>query len=460
MINRLVARAGCLALAAAVALAQSLVLALPADAQGRGLSLIRDAEIEATIRAYAAPVFKIAGLDPAVIKVHLINDNAINAFVTPGMNMFINTGLLIRSDTPNQVIGVMAHETGHIAGGHLVRIQDELRNATIESILAMIAGIGAGVATGNAGVGAGAMMLGQNVAQRNILKYSRTQEASADQAGMKFLDETHQSSRGMLQFFEKLEGQEFLLSGNQDPYLQTHPLTRDRIDSVQQHVDSSPYSDAKDSPALMEMHQRMLAKLKGFLWPLDQVLMTYPKTDTSQPARYARAIALFRVSRMKEALILMDSLLKESPDDPFFLEQKGQILFQNGRLADALPLYQRASDLKPYEALLRQELGQVQLETEDQRYVKPAISNLEFAAGMQANDPDVWRLLAIAYGRDNQLALSSLAQAQEAMASGNKREARAQARRAMKGLPSGSPAWMQANDIISATGGPEGDDDE
>ena len=459
MINRLVARAWCLALAVAVTLAQSLMgLALPADAQGRGLSLIRDAEIEATIRTYAAPVFKIAGLDPSVIKVHLINDNAINAFVTPGMNMFINTGLLIRSDTPNQVIGVMAHETGHIAGGHLVRIQDELRNATIENILAMIAGIGAGVATGNAGVGAGAMMLGQNVAQRNILKYSRTQEASADQAGMKFLDETHQSSRGMLQFFEKLEGQEFLLSGNQDPYLQTHPLTRDRIDSVEQHVDSSPYSDVKDSAALMEMHQRMLAKLKGFLWPLDQVMQTYPKTDTSQPARYARAIALFRVSRMKEALILMDSLLKESPDDPFYLEQKGQILFQNGRLADALPLYQRASDLRPYEALLRQELGQVQLETEDQAYVKPAVANLEFAAGMQANDPDVWHLLAIAYGRDNQIAMSQLAQAQEAAASGDKREARMQAKRALKGLQSGSPAWMQANDIISATGGPNGED--
>jgi predicted Zn-dependent protease len=458
LINRLVARAGCLALAAAVALAQSLVLALPADAQGRGLSLIRDAEIEATIRAYAAPVFKIAGLDPAVIKVHLINDNAINAFVTPGMNMFINTGLLIRSDTPNQVIGVMAHETGHIAGGHLVRIQDELRNATIENILAMIAGIGAGVASGNAGVGAGAMLLGQNVAQRNILKYSRTQEASADQAGMKFLDETHQSSRGMLQFFEKLEGQEFLLSGNQDPYLQTHPLTRDRIDSVEQHVNNSPYSDVKDSAALMEMHQRMLAKLKGYLWPLDQVMQTYPKTDTSQPARYARAIALFRVSRMKEALILMDSLLKESPDDPFYLEQKGQILFQNGRLADALPLYQRASDLRPYEALLRQELGQVQLETEDQAYVKPAVANLEFAAGMQANDPDVWHLLAIAYGRDNQIAMSALAQAQEAAAAGDKREARMQAKRALKGLKSGSPAWMQANDIISATGGPGGED--
>ena len=451
MINRLLARAACLA----VVIVAVLVQPLPAAAQ----SLIRDAEIEATIRAYANPIFKAAGLDASAIKVHLVNDNRINAFVTPGMNMFINTGLLIRADTPDQVIGVIAHETGHIAGGHLVRIQDELRNATIENILAMVVGIGAGVATGNAGVGAGALTLGQGIAQRNILKYSRTQEASADQAGMKFLDETHQSSRGMLQFFEKLEGQEFLLANNQDPYLQTHPLTRDRIEAVQQHVDTSPYSNVKDSPALMEMHQRMLAKLKGFLWPLDQVLMTYPNTDTSQPARYARAIAYFRVSRLKESLAQMDSLLKESPNDPFYLEQKGQIMFQAGRLADALPLYQRAAELRPREPLLRQELGQVEIETEDQRYVKPAIANLEFAAQMQSNDPEVWRLLAIAYGRDGQLAMSALAQAEEAHASGDKREARLQARRALKGLPSGSPGWLRANDIISAVGGPDGDDD-
>jgi predicted Zn-dependent protease len=456
LINRLLVRASCLAAAVVAALVQP----LPVAAQGGGLSLIRDAEIEATIRAYAEPVFKVAGLDAAAIKVHLINDNRINAFVTPGMNMFINTGLLMRADSPNQVIGVIAHETGHIAGGHLVRIQEELRNATIENILAMIAGIGAGVATGNAGVGAGTMMLGQGMAMRNVLKYSRTQEASADQAGMGFLDDTHQSSRGMLEFFEKLESQMLLNTGSQDPYLQTHPLTQDRINSVQEHVDHSAYGDVKDQPALIEAHQRMLAKLKGFMWPLDQVMLAYPKTDTSQPARYARAIAFFRVSRMKEAVILMDSLLKESPDDPFYLEQKGQILFQNGRLAEAVPLYSRAVEIRPREALLRQELGQVELETEDQRYVKPAITNLEFAASMQSNDPEVWRLLAIAYGRDGQIAMSALAQAQEAMAAGNKKEARLQARRALKGLPSGSRGWLQANDIISAAGGPDGDDDE
>ena len=455
MINRLLARASCLAAAAVAALAQP----LPAAAQGQ-ISLVRDAEIEATIRAYADPVFKVAGLDAAAVKVHLVNDNRINAFVTLGMDMFINTGLLIRADTPDQVIGVIAHETGHLAGGHLVRIQEELRNATIQSILAMIVGIGAGVASGNAGVGVGAATLGQGIAQRNLLQYSRIQEASADQAGMKFLDATHQSSRGMLQFFEKLESQMLLNTGSQDPYLQTHPLTRDRIDSVQQHVDHSPYSEAVDSPALVEMHQRMLAKLKGYLWPFDQVLQAYPNSDTSQPARYARSIAYFRVSRLKESLAQIDSLLQESPDDPFYLEQKGQILFQNGRLADALPLYQRAVDLRPREALLRQELGQLQIETEQPQYVKPAVGNLEFAARMQSNDPDVWRLLAIAYGRDNQLAMSALAQAEEAMAAGDKKEGRLQARRALKGLPTGSAGWLRANDIVSAAGGPDSDNDE
>jgi predicted Zn-dependent protease len=451
LINRLLAGATCLAAALAVTLAQP----VPARAQDQGVSLIRDAEIEATIRAYADPVFTVAGLDARAMKVHLIQSDQINAFAAPDMNIFVYTGLLMRADTPNQVIGVIAHETGHIADGHLVRFQDNLRNATVESIAAMLLGLGAGIASGNAGLGVGAAVIGQGIAQRDLLKYSRVQEASADQAGMRFLDASHQSARGMLEFFQKLEGEEFLLEGNQDPYVQTHPLTRDRIDSVQQHVDTSPYSNVKDSPQMMLLHQRMLAKLKGYLWPLDRVLQVYPASDQSVPAQYARAIAFYRVSRFKEALALMDNLLKQSPDDAFFLEQKAQILFQNGRLAEALPLYQRAADIRPWEPLLRQELGWIQVETEQPDYVKPAIANLQFAAQQESNDPTNWRLLAVAYGRDDQLAMSALAQAEEAMANGDKREARLQARRALKGLASGSLGWLRASDIVSAAGGPE-----
>ena len=277
---------------------------------------------------------------------------------------------------------------------------------------------------------------------------------------MRFLDATHQSARGLLEFFQKLEGEEYLLPGSQDPYLQTHPLTRDRIESVQQHVDTSPFSAAKDAPALVVLHQRMLAKLKGYLWPLDRVLQAYPPSDNSVPARYARAIAYYRVSRTPEALALMGSLLKEAPDDPFFLEQTGQILFESGRLADALPYYQRAAELRPRESLLRLELGQVEIETEQQQYVKPAIANLEFATQIESNNPFGWRLLAIAYGRDNQIGMSELAQAEQAMANGNKREARAQAHRALKGLASGSPGWLRANDIVSAAGGTDENSDE
>jgi predicted Zn-dependent protease len=422
----------------------------PAQAQATG-GLIRDAEIEATIRAYAEPLFTAAGLDAPFVQVHLINDDRINAFVAGGQQLFLNTGLLMKSENANQVIGVIAHETGHMAGGHLARIQDELRNRTIESIIALVAGIGAGVASGNAGVGAGAVMLGQDITRRGFLKYSRTQESSADQAGMKFLDATHQSARGLLEFFRILEGEMALLGANQDPYLQTHPLVPERIEAVQAHVDQSPYSDAKEPAAFDEMHDRMVAKLIGFLRPLNQVLQKYPTSDQSIPARYARAIALFRVSRLQESLNEIDGLLRDAPNDPFFLEQKGQILFQNGRIKEALPYYQKALDLKPTEPLLRQEVAQVMLETEDPSYLKSAIANLNEATRLEPNDASSWRFMAVAQGRAGNLPEAALAQAEEQLARGKKKQAKYFANKAMDGLPMGSPSWQRAQDILGVS---------
>ncbi|WP_374382481.1 M48 family metalloprotease [Dongia sp.] len=421
----------------------------PALAQSRPLSLIRDAEIEATIRHYADPLFRAAGLDPNGIRVLLVNDDSINAFVAGGMRLFINTGLLIQSDSPNQVKGVIAHETGHIAGAHLSRLQDELKNATIEQIIGMVLGAGAAVASGNGGAVVAGATLGTEIAKRNLLKYSRTQESAADQAGMGFLDATHQSSRGMLEFFQKLEGQEFLLGQNQDPYLLTHPLTTDRIDSVQQHVDNSPYSDAKDPHEDMAMQERMVAKLKGYIWPLTRVEQTYPASDKSVGARYARAIAYYRVSRAPEALQLMDSLLAEAPDDPFFLEQKAQILFENGKLAEALPLYTAAYNQRPNEPLLGLELAQAEIELEQPELTKLAIKHLEGVTTIEPRNARAWYFLSVAYGRDGNLPMSALAQAEQAMAQGNSQEAWAQAKRALEGMPAGSPGWLKANDIIT-----------
>jgi predicted Zn-dependent protease len=218
---------------------------------------------------------------------------------------------------------------------------------------------------------------------------------------------------------------------------------------VQQHVDNSPYSDVKDTPKNAALHERMVAKLKGYIWPLTRVEQEFPKSDKSVGARYARAIALYRVSRMPEALELMDSLLLDMPNDPFFLEQKAQILFENGKLAEALPLYKRAFDERPREPLLGLELAQVEIELEQPALTKQAIEHLETVITIEPRNARAWYFLSVAYGRNGDLPMSALAQAEQAMAQGNSDEAWAQAKRAIEGMKAGSPGWLKANDIIS-----------
>ncbi|MEE8246351.1 MAG: M48 family metalloprotease, partial [Alphaproteobacteria bacterium] len=264
------------------------------DAAARGLSLVRDAEIEDTIRAYARPLFSAAGLDYRVVKVHLVNDKALNAFVAGGQRLFVFTGLLLATERPNQLIGVIAHETGHIAGGHLARKQEALRNMTVQTIIALVLGAAAAVASGR-GDAVGAIALGgSSAAQRIFLKYSRTEESAADQAALRLLDITGQSATGMLEFLERLEDQDVLVGSGQDPYVRTHPLVAERLAAVRFHVTQSPNSGRPDPPEFIAAHERMQAKLRGFLDRPSATLRHYPASDTSVGARYARAVAYHR----------------------------------------------------------------------------------------------------------------------------------------------------------------------
>ena len=431
-------------------------LIVPADAQTRPRGFIRDAEIETTIRAYATPLFAAAGLDPQAVKVYLINDDSLNAFVAGGMNLFIHTGLLMRSESANQLIGVIAHETGHIAGGHLARTQEALENATAEMILAYVLGIGAAIATGDSGAGAAVITGGQTIAQRSLLQYSRTQESAADQAALSYLDRTGQSARGILEFLEVLGDQELLLSSQQDPYLRTHPLSSDRVDTVRNYVSGSPYADSAEPPDFIAAHARMRAKLVGFLRPLGRVLQQYPESDGSLEGRYARAIAYYRAADLKRALPLIDGLIAERPDDPYFQELKGQILFENGRAREALPYYEAAVRLQPDAPLLRQGLAQVQLESGDPELSRAALGQLDEVVRIEPHNAGAWRLLSIAYGRDGQLGMTALALAESAGARGDAKEARQQADRALKLLPENSPAWLRAQDIFNAASRDDG----
>jgi predicted Zn-dependent protease len=416
-------------------------------------SFIRDAEIEHYLHALAAPIYRAADIDPGSVTIVIVDSSVVNAFVAEGMNEFFYTGLLQLADSPEQLAGVIAHETGHIAGGHLIRGKEEMRNASAEAILGMILAIAAGAAGGNGGLAAGALSGGQQIAERSFLSFSRSQEASADAAGMSFLDRAGISVRGMMEFFQKLAGQELLPPDRQSEFVRTHPLTQDRIDNVREHLEHSPLKDAKLDEKFYVMHDRMKAKLLGYLQP-ETALLRYTDSDHRITARYARAIALYRTAQIDHALTLTDTLIKEEPENPFFYELKAQILFESGRVADSLPLYKKANDLLPDSAQLREAYGHALLESHDNSKIDLAVQQLLEANHLEDHMPFTWHLLASAWGRKAELtqntqfeAMATYALAEEAAAKGSDKESSLLAQRAMKGLPKGSTYWLRAQDI-------------
>lgn len=435
-------------------LAAPLILPVPSllgsgTAQARKISFIRDAEIEDTIRMFGTPLFAVAGLEPSAVRVYLVNDPTLNAFVAGGQKIFINTGLLIASDNANQVIGVIAHEAGHITGGHLARTQDALRHASAQSIMAFVLGAAAAIA-GQGGAGQAIMAGGSQVAQRSFLKYSRIQEGSADGAAIAMLEQTGQSAQGMLDFFDKLGDQEALLTASQDPYVRTHPLTRNRIDAIRAHVARSRFTKAVERPLFVERHARMRAKLTAFLDSTVTTFRKYPPTDNSMPGRYARAIARHKKRETQKALALMAGLLDERPDDPYFHEFYGQILFESGQADAAVTPYEQAVALLPNEPLLRIGLGQAQVSVESDRHIDAAIENLRRAVQLAPGNPTAWRWLGMAHGRKGNIGQAALATAERYILTGKFRDAIGQAKRAEHALPKGSPGWLRAQDLKAA----------
>lgn len=404
---------------------------------------IRDTEIENDIRTLASPIWRAAGLTPSDVGVYLIDDNQLNSFVAGGQAIFINTGLVLRAETPNQLIGVIAHETGHIVGGHVLRAKEAMRHASIETIIAMVLAAGASV------VGhSGAPLLGASgVGQRAYLQFSIAQEATADHAALNFLDRACQSARGLLKFFEILQSAELLAGDRQDPYLHTHPLTAQRLSYVRDHVQQARCSNAPDPPGAVELLRRIKVKLQAFLGPPSTTLAAYPASDSSALARYARAIAYYRIPDLAKALPAIDGLIRNFPNDPYYRELKGQMLFENGRGREAIRPYEEAVRLMPSAALLRIALSQVYLETGDPVLNKRAIAYLNDASREEGRESQLWHFLAVAYGRDNQIGMAALSLAEQALADGKKKAAMQEATRAQQLLARNTPAHARAEEI-------------
>ena len=425
----------------------------------QSIDIIRDTEIERVLHSYEDPILKAAGLDPASVKIYLVNDPTINAFATQSPasseseDIFVNAGLIMQLKSPNQVIGVLAHETGHIAGGHMIRDVAAMRKAMVPMLIGLAVGIAAMVA-GGGDAGMGAILMGEQAAQAQFFQFSRAQEATADQMGQKYLMATHQSGRGMLEVFGQFarEEAEMKLLYPNTPLLSDHPGGRERIDALEQLVEGSPYKDVKDTPEVVHQFHLIQAKLAGYLSKPDTVLTRYPVTDSSTEARYARAMAYFRKPDMQKAFTEASSLAKEEPNNPYFWELLGQIHVEMSQPDKGIGPYQKSVDLLPNAPLLRISLAAAQLATERPAMVKPAVDNLKIALHEENDNTFGWYEAAQAYSDAGNEAMANLSTAELDYTVGNYQAAQHFAMLAQHNLPAGSPDWQRATDILAVAG--------
>jgi predicted Zn-dependent protease len=416
----------------------------------RGIPLIRDAEIEQLLRDYTVPILRVAGLAQQQVQVVIIQDRSFNAFVMDGRHIFVNAGALMDAKTPNEIIGVLAHETGHMAGGHLSKMRQQMATLQTASIIAMLLGIGAAVAAGgNSGNPAAAVLGPQETIRRSLLSYVRAQEEQADRAGVKFLAASGQSAKGMYDTFKRMSDEILFAARNADPYMQSHPLPAERVRALEEIARSSPNWDKKDSPELQMRHDLMRAKLFGFLDRGDAVARRYPINDQSLPAKYARAIATFRHSDLRAAVAQIDALIAAQPNNPYFHELKGQAFLEGGKPDEAIAPLHRAIQLAPKPALIQVMLAQALNAQNNPKSAEEAVTLLRTAIAQEPESADGYAQLATAYGRKGDLAQADLASATAAFMRGDGPTARQLAARAKTRFPIGSPGWVKADDIVA-----------
>jgi predicted Zn-dependent protease len=418
----------------------------PAAAQG--ISLLQDTETERLLHSYEDPILAVAGIDPAAVKMYIVNDTELNAFVAEGQNIFSNAGLFILLKTPNELIGVLAHETGHMAGGHLSRGSDAIAKAEIPMLLSMALGIGAAIA-GAGELGMILMGVGQSAAEAQFMQFSRVQEATADQMGQKYLRATHQSGMGMVHVFERMANEEAMLVRNPEQYATSHPASRDRVENMLEIANASPYRDVPDSPQAIHAYEMVKAKVIGYLLPVKDVLYRYPLANTSAQARYARAMVYMRQPDLPKALAEINSLIKEEPKNPYFYEVLGQIYVSMSQPTKGIEPYQTSVNLLPDAPQLRIALAAAQVATGRKDIERQAVNNLKIALQQDSDNPFGWYEMAQAYSDLGNEAMANLATAERFYTVGALPQSAMFAVRARQKLTKGSADWERANDIIA-----------
>ncbi len=442
-----------MAIAATIALTG--VFGQSAQAQQRGVSVVRDAEIEALVRDYSAPILDAAGLGRSGIEIVLVGNNSFNAFVA-GRRIFINTGALVTAQTPNEIIGVIAHEAGHIAGGHQQRLREQMSRAQTIAVIASVLGAGAAVAgslTGSSGLGQSGMGIfagGSEMARRSMLTYQRGEETTADRAAITYLERTGQSARGMLATFERFADDMALSGSRVDPYQLSHPMPRERIANLEELVRTSSFADRKDPSALQQRHDLMRAKIAAYTQGHQAAMRLFRDDPRGVPALYADAIGTFLAGNSRDALKKIDALVRAQPGNAYFHEMRGEILMRANQPAEAAKAPAKAMSLdKSRSGIIQVAYGNALLQTGKPDQIRKAAVEIQAGLTRAKEYAAGYRYLAQAHAQLGDIAHADLATAEGHFYSGNYKDAKIFAARAQQKMAPGTPGALRAQDIIA-----------
>ncbi|MFD3189068.1 M48 family metalloprotease [Sedimentitalea sp. HM32M-2] len=426
--------------------ALTVVLYLVSTVPAAAITLLRDADIEHGLSQLSAPVLRAAGLNPNRVRILVVNDSSLNAFVIDGQTIFVHYGLILKVQSSDMLQAVIAHEAAHIANGHIARRMGNLRSArTAAGLGTALAVIAAAAGAGNA---AGGIAIGTATsAMRGFLSHTRAEEAAADRSAAAYMRNAGLNPQGLVDLHKTFQGQVSLSLDRQDPYMQSHPLTRDRIRAAEAYVAAHGSGDPPNRTANAYWFARVRGKLSAFTrapkWTLRR-----SAEDAFEDVRLMReAVAYHRLNDLARARKAIDAVLALRPGDAYYLDLKGQIMLENRQMEAALSANRRAVELAPRNAMILGGYGRALLAAGQPR---AALEPLEKSRARDFRDSRVLRDLALAYARTGDNGMATLVTAERYALQGRMRDAGQQARRAVGLLPRGSVPWQRAQDVLIA----------
>lgn len=410
--------------------------------------IIRDVETENFIAKLTKPIFRAANLEQESVSIIILKNKEINAFVTGGQNIFLTTETLLQAKDYTEIAAIIAHESGHIAGGHLAKLREKIERESKKAHFANLIGAGVGIITGG-GVKAAQGVAGgiQEAIRRNIMAFTRSHEGAADQAALKYLETAKIPAQGYESFLTTLMKRERIRTGNVNPFIQTHPLTKDRLENISNYLKNRK-TNQNFNKGLQDQFLAIQAKLYAFLKSSNQTARKYPNKNQQLEDQLANAIVNYKKGKIKKAVLAMDQLIVNSPNNPYLFELKGQMLFENGKLWDSIEAYEQAVKLLPNEALLLMALSQARIATNEKENIVQALKELSRSVNIDSKNITAWYLLSIAYNKIGHQGLSLLSAAEKFILLGDYKTAKNYAKRAKKALPSNSSGKLRAEDIL------------